>query len=118
MAQSKAKPDATDGGGVQVRELPQVEAGLGRSGATSVTGHFHQVKGQEGRLHWPVPHTGGSSPESKPKECAVFAPKKLGTVSKRPSGEWGAGAAGAEPGPKGAGAAQAGPGGAGRWIKQ
>ena len=37
---------------------------------------------------------------------------------KRPSGEWGAGAAGAEPGPKGAGAAQAGPGGAGRWIKQ
>ena len=38
--------------------------------------------------------------------------------SKRPSGEWGAGAAGAEPGPKGAGAAQAGPGGAGRWIKQ
>ena len=37
---------------------------------------------------------------------------------KRPSGEWGAGAAGAEPGPKGAGAAQAGPGGAGHWIKQ
>jgi len=37
---------------------------------------------------------------------------------KRPSGEQGAGAAGAGPGPQGAGAAQAEPGGAGRWIKQ